>query len=78
MAPLAESSKNVVTWAAKDFAREVCLHMAHDNPQRYVVIMAKRLRVGRIFLDHLRNDRRATAAVPFRPELGRAPQRRCR
>jgi bifunctional non-homologous end joining protein LigD len=43
--------------AAKDFAREVCLRMAHDSPQRYVVTMAKRLRVGRIFLDYLCNDR---------------------
>ena len=28
----------------EEFAREVCLRMAHDSPQRYVVNMAKRLR----------------------------------
>jgi bifunctional non-homologous end joining protein LigD len=45
VAPLAGSSRNVLTWAAaKEFAREVCLRMAHDSPQRYVVNMAKRLR----------------------------------
>jgi len=65
VAPLAPS-KN--TWlVAKEFAKQLCLRMAEDNPRRYVANMAKRLRGGRIFLDYLRNDRVATAVAPLSP-----------
>jgi bifunctional non-homologous end joining protein LigD len=50
VAPLAFSKKSKLAWpAAKDFAHQVCLRMARDSPQRYIVNMAKRLRTGRIF-----------------------------
>jgi bifunctional non-homologous end joining protein LigD len=66
--PLALARKSRLTWPdAKSFAHEVCLRLAHESPDRYVVNMAKRLRGGRIFLDYLRNDRLATAVAPLSP-----------
>jgi bifunctional non-homologous end joining protein LigD len=66
--PLAIAKKSKLTWPeAKSFAHEVCLRLARESPDRYVVNMAKRLRGGRIFLDYLRNDRMATAVAPLSP-----------
>jgi len=63
--PLARAKLDWPT--AKAFAREVCVRMASDSPDRYLVNMAKAKRTGKIFLDYLRNDRMSTAVAPLSP-----------
>jgi bifunctional non-homologous end joining protein LigD len=63
-----KGGKGSMDWkTAKKFAQDVCLAIAADQPDRYVVNMAKAKRVGRIFLDYLRNDRLSTAVAPLSP-----------
>ncbi|MBC7984449.1 MAG: DNA ligase D [Candidatus Obscuribacterales bacterium] len=70
--PLAMSKK--LKWPeAKAFAQAVCTQMAADSPDKYLVNMSKKLRVGRIFLDYLRNDRMSTAVAPFSPRIRDLP-----
>ena len=60
--------KGKMDWpTAKKFAQDLCLAIAADEPAKYVVNMAKARRVGRIFLDYLRNDRLSTAVAPLSP-----------
>ena len=66
--PFKLSRSQDLTWElAKAFALEVCRQMTADAPDRYLINMSKQKRVGKIFLDYLRNDRMATAVGPLSP-----------
>ncbi len=51
----------------KAFAEAVAKRMAEDQPERYVAVMSKARRKGRIFIDYLRNERGGTAIAPYSP-----------
>jgi bifunctional non-homologous end joining protein LigD len=65
--PLTADRKSPGWDAAKMFAKEICRRIAADDPEHFVLNMAKKERTGRIFLDYLRNDRTATAVAPLSP-----------
>lgn len=57
-----------IDWkAAKTFAQTVCAQMAEDSPEQYLLNMSKQKRIGKIFLDYLRNDRISTAVAVLSP-----------
>src|SRR6185436_3592014 len=60
--------------AVKGFSQAAVRHVAHTIPQRFVDKPGAANRVGRIFIDWLRNGHGATTALAFsaraRPGLG--------
>jgi bifunctional non-homologous end joining protein LigD len=49
----------------KDFAQRFCVALATAEPERFTAQLSKARRKGRIFLDYLRNQRGATAILPY-------------
>jgi len=49
----------------KDFAQRFALALAEAEPERFIGTMSKAKRKGRIFVDWLRNQRGATAILPY-------------
>ena len=49
----------------KDFAQRFALALAEAEPDRFTAALAKAKRTGRIFVDYLRNQRGATAIMPY-------------
>jgi bifunctional non-homologous end joining protein LigD len=49
----------------REFARSLCTALAQAAPDRFTVALPKPQRRGRIFLDFLRNQRTATAILPY-------------
>ncbi|MDQ4087043.1 MAG: non-homologous end-joining DNA ligase [Pseudomonadota bacterium] len=49
----------------REFARALCTVLAQAQPDRFTVALPKAERRGRIFLDFLRNQRTATAVLPY-------------
>ena len=60
--------------AVKDFSRAVVRHMADTLPERFAFKSGAHNRIGKIFIDYLRNGRGATTAAAWsarvRPGLG--------
>jgi bifunctional non-homologous end joining protein LigD len=57
-----------LTWTKlKDAAHRLVVAMERDNSALYLTKMTKSARVGKIYLDYLRNERGATAVAPFSP-----------
>ena len=55
-----------VAWpGVKDFAQRFATAMAQAEPDRFTATMSKARRKGRIFIDWLRNQRGATAIMPY-------------
>jgi bifunctional non-homologous end joining protein LigD len=51
--------------AVRNFARAFCTALSEAAPDRFTVALPKAHRTGRIFLDYLRNQRTATAILPY-------------
>ena len=62
IAPLTPSAE----WrVVKDFAHRFAQAVEQAQPDRYTAALSKSRRTGRIFIDYLRNQRGATAVMPY-------------
>lgn len=51
----------------KEFSRSIVAEMERVAPERYLTKMTKAARVGKIFLDYMRNEREATSVAAYSP-----------
>jgi bifunctional non-homologous end joining protein LigD len=51
--------------AVKEFSRAVVEDLVRRYPEKYVATMSKAKRPGKVFIDHFRNGRGATAVAPY-------------
>lgn len=51
--------------AVKDFAHRLAQAVAQSDPDNFTAALPKAQRKGRIFVDYLRNQRGATAVMPY-------------
>jgi bifunctional non-homologous end joining protein LigD len=49
----------------KDFAHRLAIAVAQSEPEKFTAALPKVQRKGRIFVDYLRNERGATAVMPY-------------
>lgn len=57
-----------LTWdGLKSFTKAMAQAMEKDDPKRFISVMSKSKRRGKIFVDYLRNGRGATAIAPYSP-----------
>lgn len=62
IAPLTPSAE----WrVVKDFANRFAMALEQSEPARFTAALSKAKRTGRIFIDYLRNQRGATAVMPY-------------
>lgn len=51
--------------AAKNLCKSLAERIASERPKRFVSVQTKEKRVGKIYIDYLRNGRGATAVAPY-------------
>lgn len=51
----------------KEFTKQVSLAVAAMNPAKLTTVVSKKRRVGKIYIDYLRNGRGATCVAPWSP-----------
>lgn len=49
----------------KDFTKRIADLIVELNPKKYIATMSKAKRVGKVFIDYLRNSRGATSIAPY-------------
>lgn len=57
----------------RGFAKAVAVAIADHDPDHYVATMSKAKRVGRVFIDYLRNGRSATFIAPYSTRARQRP-----